>query len=131
MPVYEYQCGACGHEFEEWQKIKDPPVKTCPKCAKDEVQRLISQTAFQLKGGGWYKDLYSSSKSNGKAETKADSKAGSDSSGKSDGKAAADKGGKSDSKPAAGGGSESKASGSSGASSSGSSGSSGGGTTTK
>src|SRR5688572_23026887 len=61
MPVYEYQCGACSHEFEEWQKITSDPVKTCPKCGKDEVQRLISQTAFQLKGGGWYKDLYSSS----------------------------------------------------------------------
>ena len=88
MPVYEYQCAACSHEFEEWQKIKDPPVKTCPKCGKDEVQRLISQTAFQLKGGGWYKDLYSSagkssdksgdkSGSNGKAEAKSESKSGS------------------------------------------------------
>ena len=61
MPVYEYQCKACEHQFEEWQKIKDDPIKTCPKCGKDEVERLISQTAFQLKGGGWYKDLYSSS----------------------------------------------------------------------
>lgn len=65
MPVYEYECAACGHHFEEWQKITEAPIKTCPKCNKDEVQRLISQTAFQLKGGGWYKDLYSSSKSNG------------------------------------------------------------------
>ena len=81
MPVYEYQCGACGHEFEEWQKITDPRIKTCPKCSKDSVERLISQTAFQLKGGGWYKDLYSSSKgassstdggANGKSESKSD-----------------------------------------------------------
>lgn len=62
MPIYEYACGACGHEFEEWQKMSDPPVKTCPKCKKKKVERLISQTAFQLKGGGWYADLYASSK---------------------------------------------------------------------
>jgi putative FmdB family regulatory protein len=62
MPVYEYRCNACGHEFEEWQKITDEAVKTCPKCSKRKVERLISMTAFQLKGGGWYKDLYSSSK---------------------------------------------------------------------
>jgi len=62
MPIYEYACSACGHEFEEWQKMSDPPVRTCPKCKKKKVERLISQTAFQLKGGGWYADLYSSSK---------------------------------------------------------------------
>jgi putative FmdB family regulatory protein len=62
MPVYEYECGACSHRFEEWQKISDKPVKTCPKCGKHKVERLISQTSFHLKGGGWYSDLYSSSK---------------------------------------------------------------------
>jgi len=62
MPIYEYACAACGHEFEEWQKMSDAPVRTCPKCKKKKVERLISRTAFQLKGGGWYADLYSSSK---------------------------------------------------------------------
>jgi len=62
MPIYEYACAACHHQFEEWQKMSDPPVRTCPKCKKKKVERLISATAFQLKGGGWYKDLYSSSK---------------------------------------------------------------------
>ncbi len=62
MPVYEYECSACGHRFEEWQKITDKPVKVCPKCKARKVERLISQTSFQLKGGGWYGDLYSSSK---------------------------------------------------------------------
>jgi putative FmdB family regulatory protein len=60
MPVYEYACSACRHEFEEWQKITDEPVKVCPKCKKKKVERLISRTSFQLKGGGWYSDLYSS-----------------------------------------------------------------------
>ncbi len=54
MPIYEYRCGACGHEFEEWQKITDQPVRTCPKCHAKKVERLISATSFQLKGSGWY-----------------------------------------------------------------------------
>lgn len=74
MPVYEYRCNACSHEFEEWQKISDEPVKTCPKCKKKKVERLISATSFHLKGGGWYKDLYSSSK----AESKTESSSGDD-----------------------------------------------------
>src|SRR5262245_43067966 len=68
MPVYEYECGACGHQFEEWQKITDKPVRTCPKCKAKKVERLISMTAFHLKGGGWYSDLYSSSKGGGKGD---------------------------------------------------------------
>jgi putative FmdB family regulatory protein len=73
MPVYEYECGACGHQFEQTQRITEPPIKTCPECQKDEVQRLISRTSFHLKGGGWYSDLYASSKGkDAKAEGKAD-----------------------------------------------------------
>ncbi|MES1205308.1 MAG: zinc ribbon domain-containing protein [Pseudomonadota bacterium] len=68
MPIYEYACAACGHTFEEWQKMSDPPVRTCPKCKKKKVEKLISQTAFQLKGGGWYADLYSSSKKGGQGD---------------------------------------------------------------
>ncbi len=62
MPIYEYECQACGHRFEEWQKMSDEPIKVCPKCKKRKVEKLISQTSFQLKGGGWYSDLYSSAK---------------------------------------------------------------------
>jgi putative FmdB family regulatory protein len=101
MPIYEYACAACGHEFEEWQKMSDAPVRTCPKCKKKKVERLISRTAFQLKGGGWYADLYSSSKPGGeaKAETakadgaKAEGAAGA-SSGKESGGAATSEGAK-------------------------------------
>lgn len=62
MPLYEYECQACGNRIEAQQRMADAALKTCPKCGKDELQRLISATAFHLKGGGWYKDLYSSSK---------------------------------------------------------------------
>lgn len=83
MPVYEYECGACGHRFEEWQKMSDKPIKTCPKCKAKKVEKLISATSFQLKGGGWYSDLYASKKTGstsgseggGGGETKTDSKA--------------------------------------------------------
>jgi len=77
MPVYEYECSACSHRFEEWQKINDKPVKVCPKCKARKVERLISHTSFQLKGSGWYGDLYSSqrpassTKAGGGAEGKA------------------------------------------------------------
>ncbi len=80
MPIYEYECEACGR-FEVMQKITEPPLKQCEKC-KSPVQKLVSQSSFALKGGGWYKDLYSSSgSSNGKSTSKsAESKSSSSSS---------------------------------------------------
>jgi len=60
MPIYEYGCGKCGHEFEAEQRITDAPLKTCPACRSRKVRRLISRTSFVLKGGGWYSDLYAS-----------------------------------------------------------------------
>ena len=62
MPIYEYECQACGHAFEKWQKMSDKPVRVCPKCKARKVQKLISHTSFQLKGGGWYSDLYGNQK---------------------------------------------------------------------
>src|SRR3954468_16225174 len=61
MPVYEYQCKACHREFEYQQRMSDPEKTVCEACS-GELERLISRTAFSLKGGGWYKDLYSSGK---------------------------------------------------------------------
>src|SRR5438093_7563665 len=52
MPTYEYRCGHCG-DFEEMQRITNPPLSRCPQC-KRKVRRLISSTSFQLKGSGWY-----------------------------------------------------------------------------
>jgi putative FmdB family regulatory protein len=62
MPIYEYRCQACDHEFEEWQKISENPIRTCPRCRKRRVERLVSRAAFHLKGGGWYRDGYGSSR---------------------------------------------------------------------
>lgn len=54
MPIYEYGCSSCGHELEAWQKISEKPKKVCPKCHARKLERLISNTSFQLKGSGWY-----------------------------------------------------------------------------
>ena len=61
MPIYEYRCTKCNKEFEYQQRMSDPPKKKCEEC-KGRLERLISRAAFQLKGGGWYKDLYASTK---------------------------------------------------------------------
>lgn len=66
MPIYEYGCEACGHTLEIQQKFSDDPLRTCPACGKDELRKLISATAFVLKGSGWYKDGYGSKKGDGK-----------------------------------------------------------------
>lgn len=60
MPIYEYQCKACGHEFESLQRISDEPLKDCPKCSAPELQKLISAAGFRLKGGGWYETDFKS-----------------------------------------------------------------------
>ncbi len=59
MPTYEYRCNACGKDFEYQQKMADPDLTKCEACGEDKLEKLISWSAFQLKGGGWYKDLYS------------------------------------------------------------------------
>lgn len=58
MPIYEYSCPDCGHDFEALQKFSDDPVRDCPKCNAANVKKRISATSFVLKGGGWYKDHY-------------------------------------------------------------------------
>jgi len=54
MPIYEYKCSNCSHEFEKIQKISEEPIKECPKCNKKSVSKLISAPSFRLKGSGWY-----------------------------------------------------------------------------
>jgi putative FmdB family regulatory protein len=53
MPLYEYQCDACGQRFEVIQKFSDPPVEVCRACG-GPVKKLLSSPAIQFKGSGWY-----------------------------------------------------------------------------
>ncbi len=62
MPIYEYVCEACGRITEAMQRMSDPPPPSCPECGEGRLARLVSRTTFQLKGGGWYSDLYASQK---------------------------------------------------------------------
>ncbi len=60
MPIYEYECLQCGKNHEVMQKFSDAPLTACPECG-GEVKKLISNTSFVLKGGGWYVTDYASS----------------------------------------------------------------------
>jgi len=73
MPIYEYTCDQC-HEVQELlQKFGEDAPEMCPKCqSKGTLKKTVTASAFHLKGGGWYKDLYSSSKK--PEEKKADAK---------------------------------------------------------
>lgn len=82
MPIYEYKCGACGHEHEAMQKMADPVLETCPECGKPELKKQISAAGFRLSGSGWYEtDFKSSSKK--KNLTESSSGSAKDSSGSS------------------------------------------------
>lgn len=72
MPIYRYQCTECGAREEHLQKFSDAPIETCESCG-GALSKLMTAAAFHLKGGGWYKDLYSSSKSDAGADSSAKS----------------------------------------------------------
>lgn len=68
MPTYEYECDACGHEFERLQRMTDPAVRKCPKCGKLKVRRLISGGAGVIfKGAGFYETDYKRKRGGGAA----------------------------------------------------------------
>jgi len=62
MPFYEYHCANCGHHHEELQKVTDKPLRKCPACGKNKLNRLVSAPVFRLKGGGWYETDFKSDK---------------------------------------------------------------------
>lgn len=65
MPIYEYQCQACGHAHEALQKLSDPVLVICPACNKSALMKKISAAGFRLKGNGWYEtDFKSGAKKN-------------------------------------------------------------------
>jgi putative FmdB family regulatory protein len=71
MPIYEYHCERCDRKFEVMQKFSDEPLTTHEGCG-GAVEKLISSSAFQLKGSGWYVTDYGrkgSGSSNGKDES--------------------------------------------------------------
>jgi putative FmdB family regulatory protein len=71
VPLYEYQCQKCKHRFEKIQKFSDRAVKKCPECG-GPVEKLLSASAVQFKGSGWYVTDYAR-KDAGSSESGADS----------------------------------------------------------
>lgn len=68
MPMYEYSCSACGIETEIRQRFSEDPIRICPNCGQETLERLISQSSFTLKGSGWYADGYTGGGSGGSAK---------------------------------------------------------------
>ena len=54
MPIYAYQCSACGHSMEALQKMADAPLTDCPACGAAALEKKVTAAAFRLSGGGWY-----------------------------------------------------------------------------
>ncbi|MEZ5562270.1 MAG: zinc ribbon domain-containing protein [Gammaproteobacteria bacterium] len=68
MPIFDYQCEACGHHFDILQKAGEGVLRKCPECGKLKLRKLLSAPSFHLKGGGWYKNPPSEAKADGKAD---------------------------------------------------------------
>ena len=95
MPTYDYQCGACNHEWELFQSMNDSPVKSCPKCKKRKAKRLLGLGAGLIfKGTGFYETDYKN-----KSEKKTDKTSEGSDSGTSDKKTPDTKETKKESKP--------------------------------
>ena len=69
MPIYEYECEACGHQMEALQKMSDTPLSECPACGRPALKKLLSAAAFRLKGAGWYETDFKSGKKKNLADS--------------------------------------------------------------
>ena len=75
MPIYDYQCTACGHEMEVLQKISDDPLKDCPACNTANLSKKVTAAAFRLSGSGWYETDFKSGDKKNLTESKKESSA--------------------------------------------------------
>lgn len=83
MPIYEYDCTACGHAIEKLQKLNDPPLVDCPACGKPTLQKRISAPGFRLSGSGWYETDFKTSNKKNLTEGSSDKKSSESSASKS------------------------------------------------
>jgi putative FmdB family regulatory protein len=91
MPIYEYLCERCGHEFETIQKFSEAPLRECPACHEAALVKKVSAAGFRLKGGGWYEtDFKSGSKRNVAGDSGGGDSAGSSSAGTAETKTSSD-----------------------------------------
>lgn len=73
MPTYEYECLRCGHHFEKFQKMSDPPAKRCPKCRGKVKRRIGTGAGILFKGSGFYITDYRSESYKKAAKSEAES----------------------------------------------------------
>ncbi|MFW6345428.1 MAG: FmdB family zinc ribbon protein [Halomonas sp.] len=91
MPIYEYECKACGNRLEKLQKLGAAPLTDCPACEAPALDRLVSAAGFRLAGGGWYEtDFKAGNRKNlaGDGGSSGDAKPADTTGGKKDGAAA-------------------------------------------
>jgi putative FmdB family regulatory protein len=88
MPIYEYRCDSCGHEFETIQKVSEAPLQTCPECETTALVKKVSAAGFRLKGGGWYETDFKSGNKRNVSGDKPESTESSTSSSSTEGKSA-------------------------------------------
>ncbi len=62
MPIYEFDCSECGHDFERLQKMSDADPVVCPACGKETLRRRLSAPSFRLAGSGWYETDFKTDK---------------------------------------------------------------------
>ncbi|MFT3806875.1 FmdB family zinc ribbon protein [Arenimonas sp.] len=85
MPIYAFECAACGHSFDRLQRMSDPDPTVCPECGAEQVRRQLTAPQFRLSGGGWYetdfkkdgdkkRNLTGKDESAGKTESKSEAK---------------------------------------------------------
>ena len=79
MPIYEYRCRACDHEFETLQKMSEPKLVDCPKCDEPALIKKISAVSFRLKGSGWYETDFKNKNQPTQHESSGDAKSESES----------------------------------------------------
>lgn len=92
MPIFDYQCAACGHTFDVLQKAGEGVLRKCPECGKLKLKKLLAAPNFHLKGSGWYKTDFrdktgkkDSGSSEGKSDASSEGKSDDKSAGKADG----------------------------------------------
>jgi putative FmdB family regulatory protein len=68
MPIYEYKCTNCGNQLEAMQKVSDAPLRECPQCHENKLEKQWSLSGFQFKGSGWYISDYTNRGKEAKSE---------------------------------------------------------------
>ena len=78
MPIYQYKCSDCDHQFDALQKMSDAKLVDCPECKKPTLRKQLTAAAFKLNGTGWYETDFKNSGSKPVAKSSSDAKTSTD-----------------------------------------------------